>query len=141
MNNARIWLVVAAAVLVAVFGANFRNGGPLPNSAPQTISVPTQPMQSGTEWSHGPDGSEANAEEHWDKHGREFPELHSEQDYVRAANAFVHSPPPGTLTKRDDRGDMLFYQPSTDTFAVMDSRGEPRTFFKPDNGYAYWNRQ
>jgi pyocin large subunit-like protein len=53
----------------------------------------------------------------------------------------VHHPPPGTLIKHDARGDTLFYQSSTDTFAVMDSRGEPRTFFKPDNGMAYWNRQ
>jgi filamentous hemagglutinin len=92
-------------------------------------------------WSHGPDGSDANAQEHWQKHGGEFPALHSEQDYVGAANAFVHRPPPGTLTKTDSRGDTLFYDPATNTFAVMDSAGEPRTFFKPDNGRAYWDRQ
>jgi pyocin large subunit-like protein len=139
MNNSRLWLVVAGAILLAVFTVSVHNGGPFQNSATQTISTPEQP--GAAEWSHGPDGSEANAEEHWKKHGREFPELHSEQDYVNAANAFVHHPPPGTLTKRDARGDMLFYQPATDIFAVMDSRGEPRTFFKPDSGYAYWNRQ
>ena len=70
-----------------------------------------------------------------------FPEDRSEADYVREANTFVHQPPPGTLTKHDARGDTLFYQPSTDIFAVMDARGEPRTFFKPDNGMTYWDRQ
>ncbi len=142
MNNSRLWLAVAGAILLAIFTVSVHNGGPFQNSTPPTISTPEQPVHYGAaEWSHGPDGSGANAEEHWEKHGSEFPEFHSEQDYVRAANAFVHHPPRGTLTKRDAHGDMLFYQPSTDTFAVMDSRGEPRTFFKPDNGYAYWNRQ
>src|ERR1700761_8390568 len=137
MNSPRLWFVIAGAILVAVFTVNLQNDGRFQNHAPQTISTDNGEF----EWSHGPDGSQANAEEHWEKHGREFPELHSEQDYVSAANAFVHHPPPGALTKLDARGDMLFYQPSTDTFAVMDMRGEPRTFFKPDNGMAYWNRQ
>ena len=139
LNNSRLWLVIAGAILLAVFAVSVHNGNPFQTSAPQAISTPSQ--DGATEWSHGPDGSLANAEEHWEKHGREFPEFHSEQDYVRAANAFVHRPPPGTLIKHDARGDVLLYQPSTDTFAVMDSRGEPRTFFKPDNGMAYWNRQ
>ena len=45
------------------------------------------------------------------------------------------------LTKTNDRGDTLFYDPATNTFAVRDSDGEPRTFFRPDNGRAYWDRQ
>jgi pyocin large subunit-like protein len=139
MNNPRLWLALAGAILLAVFTASVHNGGPFQNSPAQTNSAPIQP--GAIVWSHGPDGSPANAEEHWEKHGREFPGLHNEQDYVSAANTFVHHPPAGTLTKQDARGDMLFYQPSTDTFAVMDARGEPRTFFKPDNGMAYWNRQ
>jgi pyocin large subunit-like protein len=134
MNASRIWLGVAAVILLAVFGASLHHGGPFQTPQTQTLSAPGA-------WSHGRDGSQANAEEHWEKHGSEFSEDHSEADYVREANAFVHHPPPGTLTKTDSRGDTLFYQPSTDTFAVMDAAGEPRTFFKPDNGAAYWNRQ
>jgi pyocin large subunit-like protein len=137
MNNSRLWLAVAGAILLAVFAVSVHNGGPFQNSAPQTIATHGDMAA----WSHGPDGTQANAEEHWEKHGREFPEFHNEQDYVRAANAFVHHPPPGTLIKHDARGDVLLYQPSTDTFAVMDTRGEPRTFFKPDRGMAYWSRQ
>jgi pyocin large subunit-like protein len=139
MNNSRLWLAVAGAILLVVFATSLHRGGPFQNSTTQTIS--TSVPSGAIVWSHGPDGPQANAEEHWEKHGGEFRELHSEQDYVNAANAFVHHPPPGTQIKRDARGDVLFYQPSTDTFAVMDARGEPRTFFKPDNGMAYWSRQ
>lgn len=137
MNNSRIWLAIAGVILLGVIGVSLERGAPF-GTSPQTISVP---RDGAIVWSHGRDGAEANAEEHWEKHAREFPEDHSEMDYVREANAFVHHPPPGTLIKHDDRGDTLFYQPSTDTFAVMDAQGEPRTFFKPDNGLAYWGRQ
>lgn len=92
-------------------------------------------------WSHGRDGAERNAQEHWEKHGGEFPEFHNAREYEDGALRFVTHPPPGTLTKTNDRGDTLYYQPSTNTFAVKDSSGEPRTFFRPDNGRAYWDRQ
>jgi pyocin large subunit-like protein len=139
MNSPRLYLAVAGVILLAVFSISLRNSGPFQHPASQTISAPAQ--SGAVVWSHGRDGSAANAEEHWEKHGGEFPEDHNEMDYVREANAFVHRPPPGTLVKRDARGDTLFYQPSTHAFAVMDARGEPRTFFKADNGMAYWNRQ
>ncbi len=133
MNNPRLWLAVAVAIVLGAVGLSYERQGPLPAQPYAHDGV--------TLWSHGRDGARANAEEHWEKHGSEFPEDRSETDYVREANAFVHHPPPGTLIKHDARGDTLFYQPASDTFAVMDSRGEPRTFFKPDNGMAYWNRQ
>jgi filamentous hemagglutinin len=92
-------------------------------------------------WSHGRDGAARNAEEHWEKHGGEFPEFHTALEYERGALAFVTSPPPGTLTKTNDRGDTLFYDPASNTFAVRDAQGEPRTFFRPSSGRAYWDRQ
>jgi len=92
-------------------------------------------------WSHGRDGSAQNAEEHWEKHGNEFPEFGSAQEYEQGALAFVTHPPPGTLTKTDDRGNTLYYDPGTNTFAVKDRKGEPRTFFRPRDGRAYWDRQ
>jgi pyocin large subunit-like protein len=140
MNNSRLWLGVAVVIVLAVLGASLRHGGPF---SPHPAQIPSAALShsAAAAWSHGPYGSVENAEEHWQKHGAEFPEDRSEQDYVREANAFVHRPPPGTLIKHDARGDTLFYQPSTDSFAVMDARGRPRTFFKPDDRMAYWNRQ
>lgn len=129
--------VAVAVVFVAVFG--FRQ-----LSQDGRIHAPVSPAQSTSTavvWSHGHDGAARNAEEHWEKHGGEFPEFHSARDYERAALAFVTSPPPGTLRKIDDRGDTLFYDPASNTFAVRDAQGEPRTFFRPRDGRAYWDRQ
>ncbi len=93
-------------------------------------------------WSPGPDGDpQQNAAHHWQKHGGEFPELHSEADYIAAAHRFVSHPPPGALTKQDSRGDTLIYDPQTNTFAVRAPDGAPRTMFRPHSGRAYWDRQ
>lgn len=129
--------VVIALVLAVAFGASriWHDG---------RIHALQQQAQSAGEkivWSHGRDGSAQNAEEHWQKHGSEFPKYHSAREYELGALAFVTKPPPGTLTKTNDRGDTLYYDPATNTFAVKDSRGEPRTFFRPRDGRAYWDRQ
>jgi pyocin large subunit-like protein len=38
-------------------------------------------------------------------------------------------------------GDVLLYQASTNTFAVVSRDGAPRTLFKPRDGAAYWAEQ
>jgi len=134
--------VAVALVLAVAFGANRISQSdriqvpPPPQDEQRTDVVSGQVV-----WSHGRDGSARNAEEHWQKHGSEFPEFHSAREYEDGALRFVTKPPSGTLTKTNDRGDTLYYDPATNTFAVKDRRGEPRTFFRPDNGRAYWDRQ
>ena len=82
-----------------------------------------------------------NSTEHWKKHGSQFPECKTKEQYIAAANAFITHPPKGTLAKKRDNGDTLFYNPATNTFAVRSKYGVPRTMFKPDDGMKYWNRQ
>lgn len=94
-----------------------------------------------TDWSHGSDGASRNAEEHWHKHGSEFSEFHNAQDYEQGAHDFTAHPPPGTQTKHRSNGDTLFYNPDTNTFAVVNKQGKPRTMFRPDSGRDYWDRQ
>jgi len=123
-----------AAVFAAVFALCF--GLAAPHSG-----TPRDAPSAGIVWSHGHDGATRNAEEHWLKHGRDFPEFHDAAEYERGALAFLHHPPPGTLVKHRFNGDTLLYDPATNTFAVEDSDGEPRTFFRPNNGRRYWQRQ
>ncbi|HEY1709908.1 MAG TPA: hypothetical protein VGG10_16685 [Rhizomicrobium sp.] len=146
MPTGQRWLFSAAALLIAVLFAIVafqRQGTPDTTPLPPTPSASLRATQADGDvvWSHGRDGSERNAEEHWEKHGGEFPEYHSALDYEHGAQAFITHPPAGTLTKHDDRGDTLYYDPASNTFAVADRRGEPRTYFRPHNGMAYWERQ
>jgi pyocin large subunit-like protein len=161
MNLNQRWLYALAVLIVAaLFGVN-RMGGTQPDaphrappshsqqqerpqpppaestSAPSKASAPSGEVV----WSHGQGGAAQNAEHHWRKHGREFPEFHSAAEYEAGALAFIYMPPAGTLIKERSNGDTLYYDPKTNTFAVADRQREPRTFFRPSNGRAYWDRQ
>ena len=82
-------------------------------------------------WSGGKSGNALdNAMNHWWKHGKEFG-YKSDYEYVQGAYDFLHNSPKGTLVKQRANGDILKYDPKTNTFGVMDSLGNPRTMFKP----------
>ncbi|MBM3074409.1 VENN motif pre-toxin domain-containing protein, partial [Lelliottia sp. RWM.1] len=85
---------------------------------------------------------------HWTKHGKEFPEYQNAKQYVDASHNFVTNPPAGTLTTTRKNGDTIYYNPSSNTFAVKNSDGVPKTMFRPDpadHGYPtnldYFNAQ
>ncbi|WP_374275925.1 S-type pyocin family protein [Brevundimonas sp.] len=62
-------------------------------------------------------------------------------DFAGKAQAFIDAPPGGTETISRVNGDTLYYHAATNTFAVANREGVPRTMFKPDNGAAYWVEQ
>lgn len=63
-------------------------------------------------------------------HGKEFPDLLSSNQYVlHAKNHFVD---PLCLKKTRSNGDVLVYNPFTNTFGAFNKDGLPRTMFKPD---------
>jgi hypothetical protein len=115
---------------------------PTPRHRPIIVSNGVEMENSGhVSWSHGADGSSRNAEGHWEKHGGEFSQYHSARDYERGANNFASHPPPGTEVKHRSNGDTELYNPDSNTCAVVDDKGEPRTMFKPHNGKKYWAHQ
>ena len=72
-----------------------------------------------------------NAFRHFGDHGADFC-VKNAADYVKQARNFLHNPPPGTLTKiRQSNGDIIRYNPKSNTFGIMDAKGAPRTFYKP----------
>jgi filamentous hemagglutinin len=89
-----------------------------------------------------------NAYGHWTKHKIEFPEYQNSVQYVKGAQDFVSNPPLGTLAITRTNGDTVLYNPATNTFAVKDVNGAPKTMFRPDpsqHGYStnldYFNAQ
>jgi filamentous hemagglutinin len=75
------------------------------------------------------------------KHKKDFPNLQNAKQYVEAAQDFVANPPTGTLSKVRANGDVLLYNPGTNTFAVKAADGTPRTMFKPTLGSTYFHAQ
>ncbi|MDP1914466.1 S-type pyocin family protein [Brevundimonas sp.] len=63
------------------------------------------------------------------------------QDYLTKVRAFTSRPPVGTDRAERPNGDVLLYQASTNTFAVVSRDGVPKTMFKPRDGAAYWAEQ
>jgi len=65
----------------------------------------------------------------------------SPQDYLARIEAFTARPPAGTDRVERPNGDVLLYQASTNTFAVVSRDGVAKTMFKPRDGAAYWAEQ
>ena len=65
----------------------------------------------------------------------------SAEEYLAKVQAFTANPPRGTEKVKRPNGDTLFYQASSNTFAVTDRNGVPRTIFTPDDGVTYWTQQ
>lgn len=83
---------------------------------------------------------EENAQKQFERNGGDFSAA-SLADYVKRAHAFVDSPPKTVLTVSRRNGDVLFYDPKANVFAVADREGAPRTMFKPRDGATYWQEQ
>lgn len=79
-------------------------------------------------------------ESHFLKHGAEFGDI-TKQEYLDKANALIDDTSDNVLTKREEDGDYLFFNTETGEFLVLSEDGYIRTFFIPDDGIDYWNRQ
>ena len=77
---------------------------------------------------------------HYDKHGSEFGNISKEQ-YLQGANELINSTSDDILTKTRANGDIIYYNPRTNEFAVRSADGYIRTYFKPSDGLDYFNRQ
>lgn len=128
-----------ASVIVLAFGLSF-GADANPKKTPAPDSSATAHLKSPDSHPLWSAPGEQNALDHFKKHGHEF-HLSTAQEYVDAVHAFTGKPPKGTLTKARRNGDRLYYQASTNTFAVTDKHGAPRTMFKPDKGRAYYEGQ
>lgn len=86
--------------------------------------------------------SEKYLDQHWDKHGEEFAELgyKDKYDYLAGANRVINDPDALTKTERED-GDYIFYLEKSNEFVVVSTDGYIRTYFRPNAGIDYFNRQ
>jgi pyocin large subunit-like protein len=76
----------------------------------------------------------------FERNGADF-DARTPQDYLAKVQAFTTRPPVGTERVERPNGDVLLYQASTNTFAVVSREGVPKTMFKPREGATYWAEQ
>jgi hypothetical protein len=86
--------------------------------------------------------SRQQLEEHFDKHGGEFGRITIEQ-YLQRAQTLRDAPVGGSIVERVRPSDGVItrFDRKTGAFGAYNSDGTIRTFFKPDDGEAYFNRQ
>jgi pyocin large subunit-like protein len=84
--------------------------------------------------------AEESAQAQYERNGQALGAT-SVEDYIAEARAFVSRPPKGTQMATRRNGDVLYYDPASNRFAVATSQGQPRTLFKPREGAAYWADQ
>lgn len=77
--------------------------------------------------------------QHYEKHGIEMG-FSSAEEYEKAAAAVVSHPDVLHKTEAED-GDDVYYIESTNEFVVVSADGYLRTYFNPDRGIDYFNRQ
>lgn len=79
--------------------------------------------------------------DHYQKHGREFGSISKEQ-YLRKAQELRDAPAGGNILEHV-RGDGVVtrYNRATGEFIAFDADGVIRTYFRPNDGEAYFRRQ
>lgn len=78
-------------------------------------------------------------QEHFEKHGAEFGYA-SADEYLAGANRVAASPEALHKLEAED-GDDVYYLESTNEFVIVSTDGYLRTYFKPSDGKAYFDRQ
>lgn len=83
--------------------------------------------------------TEQNLTQHFEKHGNEF-DYKTKEEYVAGANRVISSKDALHKLEKED-GDDVYYLEATNEFVVVSKQGYIRTYFKPDKGIAYYNKQ
>jgi pyocin large subunit-like protein len=78
-----------------------------------------------------------NAHYHWNKHGKDFPNLQNAKQYVEQAWEFSRTSQNGIFSKARSNGELLRYNQETNTFGSFSRDGIPKTMFNPKNGIKY----
>ena len=78
-------------------------------------------------------------EQHYEKHGIEMG-FDSMEEYEAAACAVIYNPDVLTKTEKED-GDYVYYVEETNEFVILSPDGYIRTYFNPNAGIDYFNRQ
>lgn len=78
-------------------------------------------------------------ESHHEKHGKEMG-FSSSKEYEMSASDVVNNPESLHKTEKED-GDDVYYKENTNEFVVVSTDGYIRTYFNPDSGKKYFDRQ
>ena len=82
-------------------------------------------------------------DQHFEKHGAEFADdfgYKTAQEYEQGASDVINNEEALHKTEKDD-GDYVYYIEATNEFVVLSKDGYIRTYFRPDSGKKYYDKQ
>ena len=147
-NKIILLLIIALAVLVLVFGCNrAKTQEQTTETATTTTQTETTTQtvtqeQTTTEAQAAADYTFRNWDllrSHYKKHGH-YMGFDSPEEYQAAANAVIANPEALVKTEKED-GDYVYYVEDTNEFVVLSTDGYIRTYFYPEGGKGYFDRQ
>ncbi len=154
MDKKKIYLMAAAMmiVMIAIVIVILRGGNDEEFTANQ-IQIETTSTEANTEdekdSSEKPDElneeteytfrNEDRLDDHYEKHGKEMG-FKDAESYEEAASDVVNNPEALHKTEKED-GDDVYYLKDTNEFVVVSGDGYIRTYFNPNDGINYYNRQ
>ena len=131
-------IAAAVAVIAAGGGVYSQNAASHAAQAPQPAYEYT--VESGYTAEPGYTFSNKELlEEHYKKHGKEMG-FETPEAYEAAASAVVNDPRALHKLEAED-GDDVYYIEDTNEFVIVSKRGYLRTYFKPDAGKRYYDKQ
>ncbi|WP_411280808.1 hypothetical protein [Gemmatimonas sp.] len=147
MNRAlRSFLLALVSVIAAWMFARTKGVSPPPTPTPTPTSAPsgepTAPPPETSPTRRVGFRSNARLVEHFEKHGREFGTVSPEQ-YLQLAQRLRDAPVSGDIVEvvRSSDGVISRFDRGSGAFLAADADGTIRTFFKPNDGEAYFRRQ
>jgi len=132
-GRGRLAAIVATAVVILALAAigNMRNSVDLQDEV--TVEEPA-PVVNDLRFR-----STKLLDDHYNKHGIDMG-FASAAEYEAAAAAVVTNPNALHKTEKED-GDDVYYVEATNEFVVVSTDGYIRTYFCPDSGIKYYNKQ
>jgi pyocin large subunit-like protein len=85
--------------------------------------------------------SEEQYQAHFEKHAEEFGDI-TKDEYLIMANSLILDETGEVMTKLEkEDNDTVYYKVETNEFLILSTDGYIRTYFRPDDGIDYFNRQ
>ena len=150
-NKKKSWLYYLIAILALLFGGTGVAGTVTDNqtTVPQQTEVIVEQLQQAENQVVVEEEyvneitycfrNEKLLNNHYVKHGKEMG-FDSPQSYEAAANAVINNPDSLHRIEEED-GDDVYYHEETNGFVIVSIDGYIRTFYYPNDGIAYFNRQ
>lgn len=140
-KNNNIAIITVLITFICLFSLQIFNSNDkapvTPTSSPAAItSSPIQKEENIKDYTFR---NEKLLKSHYEKHGIEMG-FSTEEEYQTAASLVVNNPKALHKKEKEDNDD-VYYLEETNEFVIISTDGYIRTYFYPNSGIEYYNRQ